>query len=303
MTYFEVARTKLFARTVLSLIFGFSTICGAESATSSQPEVMIFAVGDLAQCDLVGPDESPTAKVAHLVEGNANPILMLGDLAYPDGSKQDFSHCFDPPWGKFKGRIFPVPGNHEYHAADAAPYYTYFGERAGVAKEGYYATQIGSWRVIGLNSNVDVAVGSAQESWLRDELTAHPARCTLAFWHHPRFSSGRHGDTPSMDAIWRDLYNARVDVVLAGHDHDYERFAPQGALGERDVQRGMREFVIGTGGAALRPIDFIGANSEARSSESFGVLKLTLRDKSYGWEFIAVAGNSFRDSGEALCQE
>ena len=294
---------KPFVRTFLGLLFAFSTACAAQSAAPSPTETVIFAVGDLAQCDLVAPDELPTAKVAHLVEGNADPILMLGDLAYPDGSKQDFLHCFDPPWGKFKERIFPVPGNHEYHAAGAAPYYTYFGERAGVAKEGYYATQIGSWRVIGLNSNVDVAAGSAQERWLRDELTAHPARCTLAFWHHPRFSSGQHGDAPSMNTIWRDLYNARVDVVLAGHDHDYERFAPQGALGERDDQRGIREFVVGTGGAALRPLAHIEANSEARNSDSFGVLKLTLRDKSYAWDFVPVDGNGFRDHGEALCQE
>lgn len=304
MRYLEIACFGQYARTVMSLLIALFSARATEAADiAPKTEVVIFAVGDLAQCGLVAPSESPTARVAHLVESNNAPILMLGDLAYPDGSRQDFLRCFDPSWGKFRERILPVPGNHEYHTADAGAYYAYFGDKAGVAKKGYYATQIGTWRVIALNSSIDAAADSVQARWLRDELSAHPSLCTLAFWHHPRFSSGRHGDTPAMSAIWRDLQGAGVDLALAGHDHDYERFAPQDAIGKRDPERGIPQFVVGTGGAALRPIVQIAANSEARISDRFGLLKLTLREKGYAWEFVPVDGDGFRDRGEADCHE
>ena len=304
MTYSLFARYRAYAQAALSLMITVTSASGADLvAEAPAPEVMVFAVGDLAQCENAAPNEAPTARVARLVDGGSAPILMVGDLAYPNGSEEDFSRCFAPLWGKFKGRMLPVPGNHEYHNPEAAPYYEYFGDQAGVAGQGYYAVHIGAWRVIGLNSNINVEAGSAQERWLKAELAVHSVRCTLAFWHHPRFSSGKHGDTPSMGIIWRDLNDAGVDVVIAGHDHDYERFAPQTASGERDDKRGIREFVVGTGGAALRLFAQFKRNSEARSSNSFGVLKLTLREESYAWEFVPVDGSGIHDHGEAMCHE
>lgn len=279
------------------------SVLAADFPSETELSTVLFAVGDLALCENLPPMDTPTARVAQLVRNSRAPILMAGDLAYPKGSQRDFSDCFVPVWGALKERILPVPGNHEYETGGAEAYFRYFGELAGTAGSGYFATQVGSWRVIGLNSNIETGVGSQQERWLKQQLTMTSSQCTLAFWHHPRFSSGHHGDTFEMDAIWRDLYDARVDVVISGHDHDFERFAPQNAIGERDMSHGIREFVVGTGGAPLRPFEQIKPNSDVRDSSSFGVLKLTLGQTNYSWEFIPVDNNGFRDHGEAPCHQ
>jgi hypothetical protein len=273
----------------------------ARAARPHELPVDVFAVGDLAQCNPADTSEPPTASVARLVEGSSAPILMVGDLAYADGTREDFLRCFDPVWGRYKNRILPVPGNHEYHQEGLPYFYSYFGNSVPGLGRGYYATQIGAWRVIALNSSIAADAGSPQELWLKRELAAHPSRCTLAYWHHPRFSSGKHGNTAAMDALWRDLHEAGVDVVVTGHDHDYERFAPQGPQGEADTVRGVREFVVGTGGAKLRKFGDVAANSEVRNADTFGVLRLTLADGSYSWAFLPAGGAGFADRGEAAC--
>lgn len=196
--------------------------------------------------------------------------------------------------------------HHDYHTRGAFGYFDYFGDAAGDPSKGYYSYDLGLWHIIALNSNCSkvggCGPGSPQEQWLRADLTAHPATCTLAYWHHPRFSSGHHGSEVVFEAFWQALYEHDADVVLAGHDHVYERFAPQKPNSEPDPVRGLRQFVVGTGGDRLRK--FAGpaiANSEVRNDNTFGVLKLTLYPASYGWQFIPVAGRNFTDSGTARC--
>ncbi len=276
---------------------------GAPSHAPDEPvnAVEVVAVGDLAQCGQAKPGESPTARVAQLVAGGSLPILMVGDLAYSDGTREDFMRCFDPVWGRFKPRILPVPGNHEYRGQASPYFYDYFSDSVPDLRQGYYARQIGAWRVIALNSSQPVAPGSPQALWLKQELAEHTNRCTLAFWHHPRFSSGKHGNAAAMDATWRALQQAGVDIVVAGHDHNYERFAPQDADGRADNATGILEFVVGTGGAKLRRFGEIALNSEVRNAETFGVLRLTLADGSYSWRFQPTEGASFADQGNGTC--
>ena len=176
-----------------------------------------------------------------------------------------------------------------------------FGPNAGPPNQGYYSYELGTWHIVALNSNLTDEAWSEQERWLRADLAAHRTRCTLAYWHRPVFSSGRHGNDPHMHPIWPVLYEFGVDVVVNGHDHDYERFAPQNPDGEADAKRGIREFVVGTGGAGLYEFRTIRANSEVRNNTTWGVLKLTLHATSYDWEFIPVAGGAFHDAGSAAC--
>jgi hypothetical protein len=198
-----------------------------------------------------------------------------------------------------------VPGNHDYHTARASGYFRYFGAAAGNPAKGYYSFDLGEWHLIALNSNCsDVGGcerGSAQVRWLRADLAAHAsARCTLAYWHHPLFSSGVHGSNATYTAFWNELYAAGADVVLVGHDHDYERFAPQTPTGVLDTRRGIRQFVVGTGGRGLRRFKTIRSWSEVRDSTTFGVLRLALRPAGYAWRFVPAVG-SFTDSGTGGC--
>ncbi len=292
---------RLFLGSLLALAVlacgGSSPLVAPPAAAAPIEGTVVYAVGDLAQCHGAAASETATARVARLIDSSTAPILMAGDLAYDNGSEDDFARCFDPVWGKFKPRIFPAPGNHEYRSAQAAPYFNYFGARAGSPGEGYYAVQIGAWRVIALNSNIAVDAGSPQERWLKQQLAEQVSGCTLAFWHHPRYSSGEHGDTPAMDALWRDLRQAGADIVISGHDHDYERFAPQGPAGEL-APHGLRAFVVGTGGASLRAFAEVKSNSEARVESRFGVLKLVLGQASYSWEFVTADGPADRGQGD-----
>ena len=201
-----------------------------------------------------------------------------------------------------------APGNHDYGTPGAAGYFHYFGAAAGDPEKGYYSYDLGAWHIIVLNSNCakvgGCQPGSPQEQWLRADLAAHPAACTLAYWHHPLFTSGTHtrdSDLKQMRAFWQDLYETGADVVINGHDHDYERFAPQDPNGLRDAKRGIREFVAGTGGKDLGRFVTRLPNSKVRSQTAFGVLKLTLHPTSYEWEFVPVHGQTFTDSGHASC--
>jgi 3',5'-cyclic AMP phosphodiesterase CpdA len=263
-----------------------------------------FAADIVAAGDIAGCDSSGDTQTAALLDGLPGTILALGDLAYDDGTASDFEDCYEPTWGRHKARTRPAPGNHEYNTGGAAGYYDYFGAAAGDPDEGWYSFDLGGWHIVSLNSNCAAAGGctrsSPQGEWLAADLAAHPRTCTLAYWHHPRFSSGDHGNILAVRDLWAILDEHDADVVLTGHDHDYERFAPQDADGKASAS-GLREFVVGTGGRSLRAFGSTAANSEVRSRSSYGVLKLQLLPTSYTWQFVPVAGGSFTDSGAANC--
>ena len=239
-----------------------------------------------------------------LVGAGYEAVLILGDIQYEDGTLAKFNASYDPSWGRVKSITRPSPGNHEYQSVSAAGYYAYFGAAAGDPAKGYYSYDLGEWHVVALNSNCSsvggCGAGSPQEQWLRADLAANPASCTLAYWHHPRFSSGEHGSDSATTAFWQALYDANADVVLGGHDHDYERFAPQTPSGALDLTRGIRQFVAGSGGKNVRTFPTVLANSEARDVSSLGVLELTLGSGAYEWRFRPAVG-SFTDSGSAAC--
>jgi hypothetical protein len=271
--------------------------CSADAPISQIEEKQtLIAVGDVAGCVSQG-DEATSA----LVDGLPGTIILAGDIAYESGTVKDFTDCYDPSWGRHRARTRPAPGNHEYDTPNAAPYYAYFGTNAGPAGRGYYSFDLGAWHIVSLNSNVDAAAGSPQEQWLRADLAASTAHCTLAYWHHPLFSSGLHGNHAFMRDLMRALYDLNADVVVAGHDHDYERFAPQTADGVADPARGIREFVVGTGGRSLTPILIPHPNSERRYEDGYGVLRLLLDGQGYSWEFVPVAAGVTVDSGTAAC--
>jgi hypothetical protein len=286
-----------------AILIVFSAVGAAplpSTAANDQTAILVGA-GDIADCkDLSGAEA--TAKLLVQIPGT---VFAAGDLAYPDGSKENFV-CYDKTWGRVKSRTRPSPGNHEFHAAGATPYFDYFGAAAGDPKTGYYSYELGTWHIIVLNSECkDVGgceAGSPQEKWLRADLAAHPAACTLSYWHKPLFSSGgAHGNDLTVKPLWQALYEANADVILGGHDHDYERFAPQTPDGAADAKRGIREFVVGTGGKNHRPFGESKPNSELRDATAFGVLKLTLKPGSYEWQFIPEEGKSFTDSGTGTC--
>ena len=270
------------------------------TAPADQAAILVGA-GDIADCkDLTGAEA--TAKLLDQLPGT---VMAVGDLAYPDGSKENFV-CYDKTWGRAKSRTRPAAGNHEFHSAGGTPYFDYFGHAAGDPKTGYYSYELGTWHVVVLNSECpDVGgceAGSPQEKWLRADLAAHPVACTLAYWHKPLFSSGSaHGNDLTVKPFFQALYEANADLVINGHDHDYERFAPQTPDGTGDPARGIREFVAGTGGKNHRPFGEPKPNSEVRDATAFGVLKLTLKPGGYDWQFIPEAGKTFTDSGSGNC--
>jgi Big-like domain-containing protein/calcineurin-like phosphoesterase family protein len=259
------------------------------------PAVLVGA-GDIANCSY--DDDEATAKVVDAISG---VVFTAGDDAYSSGTPQQFTDCYQPTWGRHRPRTRPSPGNHEYNTPGATGYYDYYGTLAGDAGLGYYSYDVGGWHIISLNSNIAMGGGSPQEQWLRADLAAHPAPCTLAYWHHPRFSSGEHGNSTAPQPLWQALYDANADVVINGHDHTYERFAPQTPTGSLDSARGIREFVVGMGGAAFYQFPVVRANSEVRNNTTHGVIKLTLHADGYDWEFVPVAGGTFRDSGSGKC--
>ena len=262
------------------------------------PQVFVGA-GDIASCW-----RAHAVATAQLIDSIPGTVFALGDNAYPNGTAVNYAECYQPTWGRFKKRTHPVPGNHDYDTPAAPGYFGYFGVAAGERGLGYYSYELGAWHIIALNSNLDMSPGSPQERWLRADLAAHPKLCTLAYWHHARFSSGTtHGSDPQTQPLWQALYEAGADVVLSGHEHNYERFALQTPDGRADPVRGIREFVVGTGGGGAYRFGPSIANSETRSTD-YGVLRLTLTPRSYRWQFIPVPevmGETFADSGSGDC--
>ena len=272
------------------------------AAPAAADSVVVLAAGDIAKCNLEWDSQTGA-----LLDNLPGTILGLGDNAYQTGSLQEFNDCYGPTWGRHKDRVYPVPGNHEYLTGGAEGYFTYFGDRAtplepGCRKEckGYYSFDLGAWHIVALNSEIDNNPGSEQDLWLRADLAAHPNVCTLAYWHKPRWSSGDHGSGASAP-LFQAVYDYGVDVVLSGHDHDYERFAPQSPQGVLEYDRGVRQFVVGTGGDTHRGWESSAPNSEVKDPDTWGVLKLTLHPTSYDWEFIPIAGQTFTDKGSANC--
>jgi len=277
--------------------------CGSELKLPSAPGpnsvAVLIGAGDIAVCGAGGSIET-----GKLLDSEPGTVFVAGDIAYPDGTAEQFRTCYEPAWGRHKERTRPTPGNHEYGSPGAAPYFAYFGANAGPAGLGYYMYRRDAWQVFALNSNTESADRRAQLEWLGRELNASGAStCTVAYFHHPLFSSGHHGVVPAPAVagdFWRALYGAGADVVISAHEHFYERFAPQTPDAAPDPQHGIRQFIVGTGGAELtQPLRRV-ANSEAVVS-AFGVLKLTLDSQSYRWAFLSAPGGAILDSGTGQC--
>jgi acid phosphatase type 7 len=280
--------------------------------TRGQAPPVIGAAGDIA-CDTTDPSYNGGNGTANACRMKATSdlllglgltaVLPLGDNQYEIGAVDQYQASYDPTWGRLKAITRPVPGNHEYASPGAAPYYAYFGAAAGDPARGYLSYDLGNWHLIALNSNCigGCGPGSAQEQWLAADLAAHPGVCTLAYWHHPLFSSGLHGNDATSNAFWQTLYAAGADVILNGHDHLYERFAPQSPAAVADPVRGIRQFTVGTGGKNLTGIGTVRANSEVRLGSAFGVLELTLHPIGYSWRFLSTSGGAVLDQGATLC--
>lgn len=269
------------------------------AAPPARADAVLLAAGDIGECDRgrhVGAQDT-----ALIVAKQPGAVLALGDLAYVKGSADEFAGCYDPAWGSFKDRTRPVPGNHEYGTRGAKGYFAYWGERAGPRGKGYYSFDLGAWHIVALNSSLELDGHSDQLAWLAADLARSHAACKLAFFHHPLVSSGEHGGTPELDGVFKLLYDGRVSVVLSGHDHDYERFAPMNPAGRVEEGRGLRQFVVGTGGAHLRSFEAVSDGSEARSASAWGILRLDLREDGYAWQFLPAAPATFTDQGSAAC--
>ena len=298
-------------RTTALLLLSLSAACSPRATPldagidAGAEVVTIAAAGDISPNALA--DQQKTSDL--VVDAGYDAVLVLGDNQYPSGEIAEYRKYFHPTWGRVKDKIFPVPGNHEYLLGSTAPgYFSYFGARAGDPAKGYYSFDLGQWHIIALNSNdgrclaVPCGPASEQLTWLKDDLAANKKKCTLAFWHHPRFNSGsRHGNNAEVSAFWDALYAADADVVLNGHEHVYERFDPQTPDAGADAARGIREFLVGTGGVGFYDFALPQPNSALREAATFGVLKLTLKPDSYDWEFVAVQPSTFTDKGSANC--
>jgi len=248
-----------------------------------------------------GPDEATARLLDSLVAANDEvTVFTAGDNAYESGSLSEYLSYYEPTWGRHKPITRPSPGNHEYVTPGAAGYFDYFGAAAGDRTKGYYAYDLGAWRIYSLNSEIAHGARSPQVQWLRSDLAANPTvKCVLGYWHRPRFSAGTHGSDKSMKALWQALYDHKADVVVAGHDHNYQRFAPQTPTGAADPANGIREFVVGTGGRSHYVFASPIANTEAYNTDTYGVLKFSLHSSSYDFEFVPEAGRTYSDTGTA----
>jgi hypothetical protein len=288
----------------LALALMVATLWAGGPATGQAGgDPVLVGAGDIGSCRSLG-DEATAGLLAGLLAGVEGTVATFGDNAYPRGTAANFEECYDPTWGAFMAITRPSPGNHE--AAGSSAYFDYFGAAAGEPGKGYYSYDLGSWHVISLNSNCSALVGgcapgSPQEQWLKADLAAHSNACTLAYWHHPRFSSGMHGDHSIVAPFWDDLYQAGADVVLNGHDHDYERFAPLNPSGQSDPAQGIRQFIVGTGGAELREFNRIHPTSERQIAGINGVLEMNLHPDGYDWQFVTAPNGRTADSGSASC--
>lgn len=272
----------------------------ARPAPAATTATMVGA-GDIADCG--NNRDEATARLLGRIGGT---VFTLGDSVYDRGTSAEFRNCYAPSWGKYKRRTKPASGNHEYYTDNAAPYYSYFGARAGSPNKGYYSYNRGAWHVVVLNSNCDKIGGcgetSRQGKWLRADLARDKSRCTLAYFHHPLYASGTKVQTTSVRPFWDMLHADGADVILAGHAHRYERLAPQTPGGFRSYKNGIRQFIVGTGGKP--PSGPAGAkddNSQVLNDSTPGVLKLNLHPRAYSWKFVPVAGKTFTDSGKQRC--
>jgi hypothetical protein len=317
----RVAVTASNAHGSTTAVSAVSAIVSAPPAAAGDP--VIAAAGDIA-CD---PNDSrfnsglgmqyscqQMATSDLLLNAPYSAVLALGDNQYTCGGYNAFLQSYGPSWGRVLGITHPVPGNHEYvtsggtdcdFSGQAAGYFQYFGSAAGEPGKGYYSYDLGSWHLLALNSNCleigGCLAGSPEETWLKADLAAHASQCTLAYWHHPRFTSSAVGETTDVAGFWDDLYSAGADLILNGHTHGYERFAPQDPQRQYDPAAGLRELVVGTGGEDFQALGSAKPLTELRQPDTFGVLQLTLHPSSYDWRFIPVAGSTFSDSGSGFC--
>jgi acid phosphatase type 7 len=282
-------KNKLVTLLIMSLfIVSLSRTPLLQAAAAS---VVLVGAGDIATCD--NNNDEATAKLLDNISGT---VFTAGDNAYSSGTYTQFTNCYHPTWGRHKSRTKPVPGNHEYNTSGAAGYFRYFSNTSA-----YYAYNLGDWRVYALNSEIDVSSTSSQVRWLKNDLAANPKRCVLAYWHKPRWSSGSHyGSNSRYQTLWKTLFDAGAEIVISGHEHSYERFKEMNASGTA-ASPGLREFVVGTGGASHYGFGTTLSTSQIRNSSTYGVLKLTLSSTSYSWKFVPVAGKTFTDSGTTNC--
>jgi hypothetical protein len=271
---------------------------------------VVMAAGDIA-CSSDDPSfrdgtgtptacrEGATSDLA--IQASPSALLALGNVQYGSGSLADYQASFDRTWGRLRSVLYAVPGDEEREAGKADMFFAYFGMAAGQPGMGYYSFDVGGWHLVALNTNIAVGAGSAQERWLRADLSSSRARCTLAFLHRPRFSSGVNGSNRSTIALWRALYDFGADIVLAGGDKHYERFKPQTPDGSAETNHGIRQFVVGTGGASHGDIGRRATNSDVVNNDTFGLLRLDLHQASYDWRFVPEAGKQFTDAGQGTC--
>ena len=305
--------TTRVSRFVVLLLFAFITTCTDEPTTPelapppppqrppalagpSAAAVVLVGAGSIARCDRTNDEQT-----ALLLDGIAGTVFTAGNNIWATGALTDFQNCYGPSWGRHKDRTRPAAGDLEYQTPGGAGYFQYFGAAAGVAGQGYYSYDLGEWHVVVLNSNISMAVGSAQEAWLKADLAANPRQCTLAYWNLPRFSSRGTAVRAAVKPLWDALYAAGADVVVNAHYRVYERFAPQNPAGAADPALGIRQFTVGTGGHVSQSIGGVRVNSEVRLSGVYGVLKLTLDTGAYFWEFVPIAGQSANESGTGTC--
>ena len=259
------------------------------------PDAVLVGAGDMAGCGMAAP--VATAKLLDRIPGI---VFTAGDNVYPVGSPTTYRECYGPNWGRHLWRTRPVPGNHDWDSSgSAAAYFDYFGP-VSMPPNGYYSYDAGAWHIVALNSNLAANAGSAQYEWLTEDLAAAATPCMLIVWHHPLFSSGQNGSSGRMRDAWRLLHQWGAEIVVSGHDHTYERFAPQDAAG-RATPTGLRQFVVGTGGYALYDLGRRQPNSEVFENRTWRVIKFTLKRTSYEWEFVPIDGQTFRDSGSGSC--
>jgi len=271
----------------------------AAGSPAPAADPVLVGAGDIANCSL-----DADRATADLVADIPGTVFTAGDNAYDSGSTTEFRECYGPTWGRFLARTRPVPGNHDHVTKDLAGYLGYFGTAAAPNGTSWYSYDLGTWHIVVLDSSCEevggCGPGSAQGTWLTADLAASKANCTLAIWHHPRFSSGFHGNDVEVAPFWQALHAAGADVIVNGHDHDYERFAPQDPAGDADAARGLREFVVGTGGAEPRDFAEIRPNSVVRATGSYGVIRFELHPTGYAWMFTSTTGE-FGDSGSGTC--
>lgn len=305
------------ARVAIAALLQVALAACSQTAPTPTPtassDPVVIAAGDIA-CAPTDPSfnagagvgarcrQAATASVA--AAQGATAVLVLGDQQYEHATLAEYEASYALSWGALKATTHPVAGNHEYFTRGAQGYFDYFGAAAGERFDGWYSYDVGTWHIVALNSNCAAAggcgAGSRQEKWLRADLAGHPAACTLSYWHHPRFATS--ADTVEMDALWRALVTAGADVVLAGHQHRYERLAPLDATGAVDPARGMRSFVVGTGGKDLKALAIPRrVGSEVLNNSTSGVLRLRLRARTYDWAFVPIAGGTFTDAGSGTC--